>query len=66
MGFVYLSPGIDSIITQRFVALQKLPLFELLSDKSSYRQQQKGALLMLLYAMLSLVLIKYFRPHKPR
>lgn len=66
MGFVYLSPGVDSIITQRFVMLQKLPLFELLSAKSSFGQQHKGAVLMLLYAMLSLVLIRYFRPHKPR
>lgn len=66
MGFVYLGPGVDSIITQRFIMLQKLPLFELVSAKSSLGQLQRGALLMLLYAILSLILIKYFGSNKSK
>lgn len=60
MGFVYLGPAEDSIITQRIGLLQKMPLFAQTSSQSSAATIKIGSLLLLTYTILSTVLVRLF------
>jgi hypothetical protein len=60
MSFVYLGSATDSIITERFALLQKIPKFSEISSSTNYQNIHKGGVLMLLYALFNLVIFMFY------